>query len=180
MVALLYTIAFCYLMYTYPMDILMYLVSIYNYIISLFRENYVVYYDVKQNIFSNDNSELNKNDYIFYFQLLKQDRYVRIQNGEENERTIVPIIDTLPCFTFEVTIEDLNDTTCKTIDIYDSLIMYLIEGNTIDRNVVAFILLYHHQINVKHYLNIKINYVNDECDVVQMTWNECLEWKLEL
>ena len=58
--------------------------------------------------------------------------------------------------------------------------MYLIEGNVIDRNMIAFILLYHHQINVKHYLNIKINYVNDECDVVKMTWDECKQWKLEL
>lgn len=180
MTALLFIIAFFYMLYMYPMDIIMYFISVYKYIVSLFEDNFVVYYNIKQNAFSYNIFDQYKNDYTFYFELLKHKRYVRIKMGDEPTRNIVPIIDNLPCYTFEVTVEELGEGDCDTIDIYDTLVKYFIKGNVIDRNIIAFILLYHHQINVNQCPNITIKYVNDECDVVEMMWGECEKWKLEL
>lgn len=180
MIALLYIIGFSYILYTYPLDILMYVVSIYNYIHSLFEENYVVYYNIQHNAYSFHASDYWKDDYIFYFELLKHERYVCIKKTEDGTREIVPVINNLPCFTFEITVEDLGEGDRDVIDIYDTLVKYFIEGNVIDRNIIAFILLYDYQVNINQCPNITLEYVNDECEVVKMTWEESEQWKLEL
>ena len=84
MIALLYIIGFSYILYTYPLDILMYVVSIYNYIHSLFEENYVVYYNIQHNAYSFHASDYWKDDYIFYFELLKHERYVCIKKTDDD------------------------------------------------------------------------------------------------
>lgn len=167
-----------YLLYNYPSDIFFFLHSIYEYIVSVCQDDYIVYYNSKEHSYSYDKTSLKSYDYVFSFEMIDGKRYIKIMYQDKIIPNCVPLVDETPFYSFEFISEDYEESTC--IDIYDSMKKFFVKGNYIDRNVLAFILLYYHSVHIQHCPEMYFHYMDENCENKKCKWEESADWKIIL